>query len=50
MAQGSAYLQVFFLGVVATVSLFFTSGILQSICDTHTPCAWGRWPLAPISS
>jgi len=41
VAQGSAYLQVFFLGVVATVSLFFTSGILQSIGDAHTPMRLG---------
>lgn len=41
VAQGSAYLQIFFLGVVATVSLFFTSGILQSIGDAHTPMRLG---------
>lgn len=41
VAQGSAYLQVFFLGVSATVSLFFTSGILQSIGDAHTPMRLG---------
>ena len=41
VAQGSAYLQIFFLGVSATVSLFFTSGILQSIGDAHTPMRLG---------
>lgn len=41
VAQGSAYLQIFFLGVAATVSLFFTSGILQSIGDAHTPMRLG---------
>lgn len=39
--QGSGYLQIFFLGVAATVSLFFTSGILQSVGDAHTPMRLG---------
>jgi len=41
VAQGSGYLRIFFLGVACTVSLFFTSGILQSIGDAHTPMRLG---------
>jgi Na+-driven multidrug efflux pump len=39
--QGSAYLSIFFLGIAASVSIFFTSGILQSIGDAHTPMRLG---------
>ncbi len=44
--QGSAYLTVFFTGIITMVYMFFVSGMLQSIGDAATPMRISAWAFA----